>query len=850
MADLPDLPNAIQRKLALKWSTVLDTHGLTGKHLHWHDAERNRMERIQAQMGTANRPGRGPSPGAERAVDHVGIRPSVNVAERRFKDLCHEYWGLWYSSGGGYETFEDWLHVLKLQVSEEVASIWKPGLEAVHRWYQRACAPAVDNALDTLVTRGTRQAREQEVKRLERTPAAYSTGKADGHAGGARHETFKPSELESHPENDRQTVQLRGPDDVELSIYPAGECYVWQLRNAGLRTLREIRLEVRTLQSFDDSKRAFREPLIFSFRWPLVKELGAGSLTEKFVFVRFEGDQVGLWNIGGSHLLPWPNGDLNQTRCWRLSMNVIGLSRDWPINLCVRWTLGTKILELTQVDNGAPADRTEPNDNSTAGQAAPERTVDRLAHEVTPNVRSEREGTNGPQVCFERWGDVPADDPLARRLESGSSNLGEILQKGFHLVNDGAVAHEITVENFEIEPSVLARSKTLARIPEKGQGFAYVWLEGYSPWTHASGKWDLIGAMARASDAKFGETLYKPGYTVQVSVTYRDAHGRWYRSTAPMTYIQSQGRIEFGPTTHTALGDAARDNVSRSGSPQDSGEGSPPGFPCEDLLLGVALDSFQGDTNARPLGDNPFPAEHPAYSAFEEASWRAKEALNGLRLELLETLSKPPFDIIQSVLSFRVRAFSACANAALLIVGNEETAERYELWIVDFAKFVLKETLQKGQLKDPQGGPESPLLFTPALLPQITVDLNLQLMRVVAHYKKEAAKRVLQVMERRARKSSNEQKTAPEGTLENPLAAQDAAGTAAPTGGEPENPGAAGATSEEAQGRVIVDLLLRVVGAQTTTIEDWAPPCWTIPSGKGQRHESPSDRRGDPGRRR
>lgn len=172
------------------------------------------------------------------------------------------------------------------------------------------------------------------------------------------------------------------------------------------------------------------------------------------------------------------------------------------------------------------------------------------------------------------------------------------------------------------------------------------------------------------------------------------------------------------------------------------------------------LDPFQG-ASARPLGDNPFPAEHPAYQAFEEATWKAKEALNGLRSELLETISKPSFDFIQSILTFRVREASACANAALLIVGNEQTAERYERWIEDFAKFVLEDTMKKGQAKNPLADSASPPLFTPELLLRIRADLSLRLMQVVAHYKKEAANRVLRVMELRARKSSHGEETAP-----------------------------------------------------------------------------------------
>ncbi len=209
------------------------------------------------------------------------------------------------------------------------------------------------------------------------------------------------------------------------------------------------------------------------------------------------------------------------------------------------------------------------------------------------------------------------------------------------------------------------------------------------------------------------------------------------------------------------------------------------------------LGPFQGNPSAQPLGDNPFPPAHPAYKAFEEATWTAKESLNDLRSELLETLSKPPFDFIQAILTFRVREVSAYANAALLIVGNEQTAERYEHWIDDFARFVLDDTVKKGRLKLPDADPESQPLFTPELLPRITADLSLQLMRVVAYYKKEAANRVLQVMELRGPKSSDGEGTAAGKTLTSSAVQQSPQRSGQPPEGNTAMPDDLGALVDE-----------------------------------------------------
>jgi hypothetical protein len=242
-----------------------------------------------------------------------------------------------------------------------------------------------------------------------------------------------------------------------------------------------------------------------------------------------------------------------------------------------------------------------------------------------------------------------------------------------------------------------------------------------------------------------GTSLVKGQTYSSVSGSIEDLFG------AAAAYCKRRARDEIGARLRSRL-----ENVGAAPSSVDGGSGH---------TAGSVLDPFQEDAGTQPLGDNPFPTGHPAYKAFEEATWKAKEALNGLRSELLETLSKPPFDFIQSILTFRVREVSAYANAALLIVGNEETAERYERWLEDFARFVLNDTLKKGQVKAPQEDPESPPLFTPELLPRITADLSIQLMRIVAHYKKEAANRVLQVMVLRGPKLTRGEETAPGNTL-------------------------------------------------------------------------------------
>ncbi len=162
MADLPELSDSTKLKLALQWSTLLDTNHLTGEHFHWHERERDRLRRIAAQG-----PGPGPDWRNERAADETGVRQTVTVAEERFKALSGEYWRPWLNSGNGYEGFVEWLEELRRNVSAEVASIWNGGSNTIENWYERACGPAVEKSLAALVKEGTHRARVAEMKRLE-----------------------------------------------------------------------------------------------------------------------------------------------------------------------------------------------------------------------------------------------------------------------------------------------------------------------------------------------------------------------------------------------------------------------------------------------------------------------------------------------------------------------------------------------------------------------------------------------------------------------------------------------------------------------------------------------------------
>jgi hypothetical protein len=92
----------------------------------------------------------------------------------------------------------------------------------------------------------------------------------------------------------------------------------------------------------------------------------------------------------------------------------------------------------------------------------------------------------------------------------------------------------------------------LARIEANGKGFALVWLEDYPP-SSCRDKWDLLGAMHKASLGTHGHPMDMQDYSVTVSAVYRDSAEFWYRSSAEMKFIRSTLSIEFGPITHRVI---------------------------------------------------------------------------------------------------------------------------------------------------------------------------------------------------------------------------------------------------------------------------------------------------------
>jgi len=164
MNELPQLSESTRRALSIKWDDRLADAHLTGEHLEWH-AKAPKYGNVKVMID-GRESGQSFSLPVPKAVDRVGIDPSVTVAKGRFLDLDREYWPLWQATGTGWETYKAWLDVLRKSISAEVAAIWKGRTYSNDRWYERVCGPAVDSAIAALVEQRLKEARAVEVHRL------------------------------------------------------------------------------------------------------------------------------------------------------------------------------------------------------------------------------------------------------------------------------------------------------------------------------------------------------------------------------------------------------------------------------------------------------------------------------------------------------------------------------------------------------------------------------------------------------------------------------------------------------------------------------------------------------------
>ncbi len=155
--DLPELPEAIRRKLALQWEELKEERGFTGEHLNWPRTRRKQLGKGLPALGHALRPIYEPE-------ERVGIGETINLAKERFRQLAEEYFGQWSAEKDGRcDWFAMWLQGIRALVVAEVAEVWSQR----GGWFEHFCRADLDSGLAPLVTEWASKARKAEIQRLK-----------------------------------------------------------------------------------------------------------------------------------------------------------------------------------------------------------------------------------------------------------------------------------------------------------------------------------------------------------------------------------------------------------------------------------------------------------------------------------------------------------------------------------------------------------------------------------------------------------------------------------------------------------------------------------------------------------
>ena len=172
MADLPQLPERVRRKLALQWDALVEKHGFTGEHLNWPETRRREIVTeasrppidIHSQTVRYVQKRTGPPGPVYAHPDTVGISESGQLAMERFTQLIGYYFFLWaVEQGRRSEIFTAWLVELRSVVVDEVGQLWKERGD----WFQRVCRASIATGLTPMFDQLRRTARAMEIADLE-----------------------------------------------------------------------------------------------------------------------------------------------------------------------------------------------------------------------------------------------------------------------------------------------------------------------------------------------------------------------------------------------------------------------------------------------------------------------------------------------------------------------------------------------------------------------------------------------------------------------------------------------------------------------------------------------------------
>src|ERR1700733_1154937 len=222
----------------------------------------------------------------------------------------------------------------------------------------------------------------------------------------------KAAEPQADQAKELDRLQISGPDGIELLLEEYADGYVWKFHSKSLQDIDQARLEIVSARSFDPEKREFRKAREFVVRWSGIRQLKAGDQTKGIRFFVFKGDHLEFGNTNGMGELFWPSGDPSANRRWLLSLRVVGLSREWPIELDLIWTHNTKDIDLKVICADAvmdkPSDESHADGERSGGEPSPRK------GEATS--AGEHPGKTPPPDLLDR---VPTDDPNYLLVKKG-----------------------------------------------------------------------------------------------------------------------------------------------------------------------------------------------------------------------------------------------------------------------------------------------------------------------------------------------------------------------------------------------------------------------------------------------
>jgi hypothetical protein len=154
----------------------------------------------------------------------------------------------------------------------------------------------------------------------------------------------------------KNRITIQGPDGMRLLVYLSNGNYFCKVLNGSLSIVEQIHINITATRTFDAERLLWRNPVpLRSLMGPTRGTTDPGEYTQEFNFATHQGEFFRLGDDSNS-LLKWPSGDQNPIHRWRIIMTVRAIrpTKDWPVDLCIRWTPDTKSFDFMEYGNSIP----------------------------------------------------------------------------------------------------------------------------------------------------------------------------------------------------------------------------------------------------------------------------------------------------------------------------------------------------------------------------------------------------------------------------------------------------------------------------------------------------------------